>query len=295
MNTFTRVFFLLATVFVAVMAQTPTAEPTAMPTIYEVNIESGYLVGMTSRHVTPVITIIPFFITIIALILLCCFFGGQSEFLIGWTGFWLGLVSIFFSCVQFAVSAAAYSKLEGPWVGSWWIGISCFFAVLISMVCKTRTLAAFGSSLLIAAFMIGIICTVGDGLYYSHVLRGVKSCTNKNGENWSIISSYEPYANQCHLQDPGRDLACIHRNHERCYYFDGIDNGHTFFSRYTWLFETAFVFDILQVVAFTAFFLWYTGNLLAAKFLYQAPEHSSPAQAEPEKEVQLQATSDNQV
>jgi hypothetical protein len=53
------------------------------------------------------------------------------------------------------------------------------------------------------------------------------------------------------------NLACIHRNNERCYYFEGITNGDYFFTTYTRIMEAGFVFDI---VLMTSLFLFIVGN-----------------------------------
>jgi hypothetical protein len=74
----------------------------------------------------------------------------------------------------------------------------------------------------------------------------------------SILMCYDyfSFSIQCLSEDPTRDLACIHRNNERCYYFEGITNGDYFFTTYTRIMEAGFVFDIVLMTSLFFFFCW---------------------------------------
>jgi hypothetical protein len=268
--------FLFVSLLITVVAAQFSRQPTFSPTIYMVNIESGYLVGMTSQPVFPIITVVPFFIFLVAVCICCGMVGGAEPFSLGWPGFLLGLAALFFSSVQFGVGVAAYSELEKPRVGSWWIGLACFVSLTACLMAKTRRVAACGSALLVGSFLIGIICTIGDGLYYSHVLKGVQSCANIDGEVWSIDSDYEAFALQCRSQELGRDLSCIHRDKKLCYYFVGITDGDYFFNRYQQLFLTGFCFEIILMAFLFVYMCYLIGNLLMDRFVYQSPEDGQP-------------------
>jgi hypothetical protein len=239
----------------------PTATPSFAPTaIYQININSGYQVGMTStKHVFPVITVIPFGIALVLLIgcCLCMRRGGNTElFSTGRTGMILAIVVMVLSCVQFAINLAGYIQVSEPHVGSWWIGIAAFFPSLFATLFSSNyKMTAFSTVLLVCAGMIGLICTIGDGLFYSHVLRGIEACTNINGHSYGD-SDYFSFSIQCLSEDPTRDLACIHRNNERCYYFEGITNGDYFFTSYTRIMEAGFVFDIVLMTSLFLFIGW---------------------------------------
>jgi hypothetical protein len=191
-------------------ATVPTATPSVAPTaIYQININSGYQVGMNSKQVFPVITVIPFGIAMVLLIGCCLFMrrGGNTElFSTGRTGMILAIVVMVLSCVQFTINLAGYTQVSEPHVGSWWIGIATFFpslfATLFSSSCK---MTAFSTVLLVCAGTIGLICTIGDGLFYSHVLRGIEPCTNINGHSYGD-SDYFSFSIQCLREDPTREF-----------------------------------------------------------------------------------------
>jgi hypothetical protein len=138
-------------------------------------MNSGYQVGMTSKQIFPVITVIPFGIALV-LSIGCCLFmkrGGSTElFSTGRTGMILAIVVMVFSCVQFAINLAGYTQVSEPHAGSWWIGVAAFFPSLFATLFSSNyKMTVITTVLLVCAGMIGLICTIGDGLFYSHVLR----------------------------------------------------------------------------------------------------------------------------
>jgi hypothetical protein len=127
---------------------TPTVEPSSM--IYQVNMNSGYQVGMASKHVFPVITVIPFGIVLVFLIVVCLFNNrAQESFYSGKTGLVLGCFVMIMSCVQFAINLAGYLQVKEPRAGSWWIGIAAFFPSLFTTwFCTTYKTAGISCFLL---------------------------------------------------------------------------------------------------------------------------------------------------
>jgi hypothetical protein len=225
---------------------TPTVEPSSV--IYQVNMNSGYQVGMTSKHVFPVITVIPFGIVLVFFIVVCLFNNrAQESFYNGRVGLILGCSVMVVSCVQFAINLAGYLEVSEPRAGSWWIGIAAFFPSLLSnWFCTTYKAAGISTVFLLSALLIGIISTIGDGLYYSHVLRGIQACTNSDGHLYGD-NDYFSAAEICLNEASAPDLACIHRNNKRCYYF---------FTTYTSLMEAGFAFDIVLLTVLFFLFCW---------------------------------------
>jgi hypothetical protein len=103
--------------------------------------------------------------------------------------------------------------------------------------------------------LIGIISTIGDGLFYSHVLRGIQACSNSDGHFYGD-NDYFSAAEICLNEATSPDLACIHRNNKRCYYFEGITNGDYSFTTYTSLMKAGFVFDIVLLTVLFFLFCW---------------------------------------
>jgi hypothetical protein len=249
---------------------TPTRMPTAAPTtatpsyspsanLHQISAHSGYQVGMNSDTVYPVITVIPFGIVVLLLISCCAFMkpkNPEETFSTGKTGMVLSAVTMKLSCVQFAINLAGYLQVTEAHAGSWWIGIACFFSALVTFLSSSSyRMSGISTILLLSAGMIALICTIGDGLYYNHVLRGIQACTNIDGHSYGDKSYYSA-AGVCLAEDPKSDLACIHRNNENCYYFQGFTNGHFLFTTYTRLIEAGFVFDILLTTVLFGLFCW---------------------------------------
>jgi hypothetical protein len=244
---------------IAVENVTVTATIAPADRIFPIDIHSGYQVGMNSEVVLPVIIVIPFGIAVIFLIVICLFNKSvpRESFSSGRMGMILGSCVMALSCVQFSINLAGYSQLIEPQAGSWWIGIAAFFPSLFSTFFNDNyRKAGLSTVFLFCALMIGLICTIGDGLYYSHVLRGIQACSNQDGHFYGD-SDYFAAAEICQSElSPSRDLACIHRNNERCYYFEGITNGDYLLSTYTSIMEAGFVFDIVLTTSLFLLFGW---------------------------------------
>jgi hypothetical protein len=249
----------------AVPTAFPTVSPTATPSfapsanLHMISAHSGYQVGMNSDTVYPVITVIPFGIVVLLLISCCAFMkpkNPEETFSTGKTGMVLSAVTMKLSCVQFAINLAGYLQVTEAHAGSWWIGIACFFSALVTFLSSSSyRMSGISTILLLSAGMIALICTIGDGLYYNHVLRGIQACTNSDGHSYGDKSYYSA-AGVCLAEDPKSDLACIHRNNENCYYFQGFTNGNFLFTTYTRLIEAGFVFDILLTTVLFGLFCW---------------------------------------
>jgi hypothetical protein len=261
---------------IAVENVTVTATIAPADRIFPVDIHSGYQVGMSSAVVLPVIIVIPFGIAVIFLIVICLFNkpAARESFSSGRMGMIMGGCVMALSCVQFSINLAGYCQLIEPQVGSWWIGIAAFFPSLFSTFFNDNyRKAGISTVFLLCALMISLICTIGDGLYYSHVLRGIRACSNQDGQSYGD-RDYFAAAEICQIESsPSRDLACIHRNNERCYYFEGITHGDYLLSTYTNVMEAGFVFDIVLTTSLFFLFCWQFCCLFSLDSFFSAYLH----------------------
>lgn len=254
----------------------PTSVPTSMPTVDTEVISlhnSGYLVGMASKTIFPVITIGPFLVLVIFSLFFCCVLKSPSaaaEYVAPAHLSTLALTTLVFSVVQFSVTLAGYSQLVRPWVGSWWIALFTVCSVVSTWVISSRTMAIVSMLFALVAFMAALICTVGDGLYYSHVLRSLRSCINTSGEIFgSNRAEYVYGVNTCAMKYTGGDLSCTSRHNKNCYYFQGTSDGDFLLHGYTHLMEAGLVFDILLTTSVFFLFLYQVWTLCDQTVQYQ--------------------------